>query len=76
MTKKEIYDAAAQYVEKNHSTTADNILQDAMIIAVMKAFIAGAKFVIEENICLNCRGSKDCNKSVKDECINFLLNIK
>jgi len=75
MTKKEIYDAAAQYVEKNHST-ADNILQDAMNIAITKAFIAGAKLVIEENICFRCKASKHCNKSIKDECINFLLNIK
>lgn len=76
MTKKEIYDAAAQYVEKNHSTTADDILQDAINIAITKAFIAGAKLVIEENICFRCKASKHCNRSIKNQCINFHLNIK
>lgn len=75
MTKNKIYNAAVQYIDNNYSP-AEKEFQHDMIIAVMKAFIAGAKIVIEENMCLNCKASKDCNKSVKDECINFLLNIK
>ena len=64
MEKKKIYDAAAKYVENSHSQ-ADNDFQNTMNIAAVKAFIAGAKCVIEENICLNCKASKDCNKYIK-----------
>ena len=41
MTKEELTKAAQEYVEKNHSQ-ADNDFQNAMNIAVAKAFIAGA----------------------------------
>ena len=43
MTKKENYDAAAEYVEKNYSVS-DNDFQNAMNIAAMKAFVAGAEW--------------------------------
>lgn len=75
MEKKKIYDAAAKYVENNHSQ-ADNDFQNAMNFAAVKAFIAGAKWVIEKNVCLECNSSKNCNKSksIKDQCINFFIN--
>lgn len=42
-----IYAAAADYVLKTHST-ADNDFQNAINIAVTKAFIAGAKYIIDD----------------------------
>ena len=51
------YAAAASYVNKNHSE-ADNDFQNAMRIAVVKAFVAGAKYIIN-NI--------DTIKEIKDE---------
>lgn len=75
MTKDEIYDAAAQYIDNNHSP-AEKEFQRAINIAAVNAFIAGAKWLIEKNVCLVCKGSKNCNKSksIKDQCINFFIN--
>lgn len=41
-----IYAAADDYVLKTHST-ADNDFQNAINIAVTKAFVAGAKYIID-----------------------------
>lgn len=45
LSKEEITDAAFDYAEKNHSQE-DNDFQNAMNIAVMKAFVAGAEYAI------------------------------
>ena len=78
MTKDDLYKAAQKYVEKNHSQ-ADNDFQNAMNIAVAKAFIAGAEWMTEKqaeeesDICLECKNSKYCSKSsyIKSQCIEY-----
>lgn len=45
LLNNKIHSAASEYVNKNHST-ADNDFQNAMRIAVVKAFVAGAKYII------------------------------
>ena len=43
MKQTELYDAAWEYLKVNHShSDNDNDFQNAMNIAVMKAFVAGA----------------------------------
>ena len=41
-----IYAAAANYVSKTHSA-ADNDFQNAINIAATKAFVAGAKYIVD-----------------------------
>lgn len=47
LLNNKIHAAAADYVLKNHSD-ADNDFQNAINIAVTKAFIAGAKYIIDD----------------------------
>ena len=44
--KKEYYEAAYEYVKEHHSQ-ADNDFQNAMNIAVQKAFVAGVEWAEE-----------------------------
>jgi len=47
LSKEEITDAAFDYAEKNHSQE-DNDFQNAMKIAVLKSFVAGAEYALEK----------------------------
>lgn len=47
MTKENLYNAAESYVSNNHSP-ANNNLQNAMNIAAIKAFVAGALWAKQE----------------------------
>lgn len=47
LINNKIHAAATVYVLKNHSD-ADNDFQNAINIAVTKAFIAGAKYIIDD----------------------------
>lgn len=46
LINNKIHAAATDYVLKNHSD-ADNDFQNAMRIAVVKAFVAGAKYIVD-----------------------------
>lgn len=45
LLNNKIHTAATDYVFKNHSD-ADNDFQNAIRIAVVKAFVAGAKYIV------------------------------
>lgn len=46
LVNNKIHSAAFEYVNKNYSE-ADNDFQNAMRIAVVKAFVAGAKYIVD-----------------------------
>lgn len=45
---KNIYEAAKDYVESNHSPSEAGDFQAAMNVAVAKGYVAGASYVLDE----------------------------